>query len=238
MKHFSYELEALKKAIVRPFILFLITATALSVSGTHLLLSAEAYLLPSNVSLIVLGPVSAFTAPLMMVFLTAFLVTFPYLLYSLIHFLIPALTERERRVLHATILPSLVLFYLGCALAFFFIIPETFSLLYSFASPLGVVPFFSLDAFVSSVFLVTISVGILFLLPVGMSILTHIGVVSQEFWMKHWRGALLSVVILSAVITPDGSGVTMLFLSVPLAVLYGVGAMASKNAFPSDILSI
>lgn len=238
MEHFPYELGALKKAIVRPFVLFLITAAALYMFGTHLLLSAEAYLLPPNVSLVVLGPVSAFTAPLMMVFLVAFLVTFPYLLYSLVHFLIPALKEGERKVLYTALIPSLVLFYLGCALAYFFIIPETFSLLYAFAPPLGVVPFFSLDAFVSSVFLVTISVGVLFLLPVGMSMLSRIGAVSREFWFNHWRGALLSTVVLSAVITPDGSGVTMVFLSVPLVMLYGIGAFVSKKAFPSDILSI
>lgn len=235
MGNFSYELKELKGAIIRPIIVFMAVAVALFVFGsptfaTQIFLSAKAFLIPKGVSLVVLGPVSAFIAPLLMVFLIAFLATFPYMLYSFMRFLMPALLERERRTLYLLLIPSLILFYLGCALAYFVIIPETFSILYSFAAPLGVTTFFSLDTFISSVFLVTISVGVLFLLPVVMVMLTRVGILSQQFWFIHWREAILSTVIFSAVITPDGTGVTMVFLSIPLLVLYGIGALVSRES--------
>jgi len=92
-----------------------------------------------------------------------------------------------------------------------------------------VTPYFSLDSFVSSVFLLTVSVGVIFLLPVVMVLLTRLSIVPSEWWLKHWRGAVLASVIFSAVITPDGSGVTMVFLFVPLMLLYGIGAVLSKS---------
>ncbi|MDP1721598.1 MAG: twin-arginine translocase subunit TatC [Candidatus Gottesmanbacteria bacterium] len=234
MEQFSYELEALKGAIMRPLIAFVLLTTVLFTVGTpsfgtQLFLSAKAFLIPAGVSMVVLGPSSAFVAPLLMVVLIALMMTFPYMVYSFVRFLVPALRERERRALRFVIASSLILFYLGCALAYFIIIPQTFSILYSFATPLAVVPLFSLDAFISSVFLITLGVGVLFLLPVVMVLLTYVGVLSQTFWFTHWRGAVLAVLIFSAIITPDGTGVTMLFLSAPLGTLYVAGALMCKR---------
>ena len=60
---------------------------------------------------------------------------------------------------------------------------------------------------------------------------SRLSVIPHEWWWEHWRGALLTSLILSAVITPDGSGVTMVFLFVPLMLLYGIGAVLSKSGW-------
>lgn len=186
--------------------------------------SAEQMLVPEGVPVVALGPVSSFMAPVLVALLVALFVVFPYALHSLARYLRPALTVSERRLLSMIVWPALLLFYLGGALAYFLILPRTYAILYSFSAPMGVAPMFALDDFVSSVFLVTLSVGAIFLLPVLMAVLTRSGLVSRRFWFRHWRGAVLSALFFSAVITPDGSGVTMAFLSVPLVALYGVGA--------------
>ena len=251
MERFSYELEKLRSAILKPLILFLVVSLALLVLGlaettigglrvpiptvgtptlaTEIFLSAKSFLLPRDVLLVALGPVSVFVAPKVMAFLISLLITFPYMLYSFETFLRPALYPKERTVMYRLIFPSLILFYLGSAFGYFFIIPKTFSILYSFAAPIGVTPFFSLDSFISSVFLLTVSVGAIFLLPVFMVALTRLSIIPHEWWLKHWRGALLTSLIFCAAITPDGSGVTMVFLFIPLTLLYGTGAALSRN---------
>lgn len=234
MERFSHELEKLRGTILRPVVLFFVMSLALLVVGTptaatRIFLSVKSYLVPPNVPVIALGPVSVFMAPMILSFLVSFLITFPYLLYSFGKYLQPALYPKERKVLYGFALPSLILFYLGCAFGYFFIIPTTFSILYSFAAPIGVTPFFSLDSFISSVSLLTVSIGIIFLLPVLMTALTRLSLVPHERWLQHWRGALVTALIFSAVVTPDGSGVTMFFLFVPLMVLYGVGLLLSKT---------
>ena len=234
MERFSHELEKLRGTILRPVILFFIVSLALLVVGTptlatQIFLSAKSYLVPEGVLLVALGPVSVFVAPMVMSFLISLLITFPYILYSIERYLRPALFPVERAVMYRFALPSLILFYLGGAFGYFFIIPKTFSILYSFAGPIGVTPFFSLDSFVSSVFLLTVSVGLIFLLPVVMVLLTRLSIVPHEQWLKHWRGAIFASVLFSALITPDGSGITMIFLFIPLMLLYGIGAVLSKN---------
>ena len=253
MKNFFYELEKLRGVVLRPFVLFFTVVLGLLVLSfrevtlyglpipllvvgtptlaTNLFLSAKSFLVPENVPLVALGPVSAFVAPLTMSLLVSLLITFPYTLYSIEKYLRPALYQKERATIYKFLLPSLFLFYLGCAFGYFLIIPKTFSILYSFAAPIGVTPLFDLDSFVSSVFLVTVSVGATFLLPVAMVLLTRLSLIPHEQWLQHWRGALLAALVFSAVITPDGSGVTMVFLFVPLILLYGIGAVFSRKSF-------
>jgi sec-independent protein translocase protein TatC len=234
MERFSYELEKLRGTILRPVILFFIVSLALLVLGTptfatQIFLSAKLFLVPGNVPLVALGPVSVFMAPLVMSFLISLLVTFPYMLYSFGKYLRPALYPKERATMYTFVLPSLILFYLGSAFGYFFIIPITFSILYSFAAPIGVTPFFSLDSFISSVFLLTVSVGIIFLLPMLMALLAKLSIMPYERWLKNWRGVLVLALIFSAVVTPDGSGITMVFLFVPIVLLYGIGLVVCKK---------
>lgn len=187
-------------------------------------LSAKDSLIPNGVPVIALGPVSPFVAPIVIAFLVALLSTFPAALVLLASFLFPALRKEERRSLICFSIPAIILFYSGAAFAYLVIIPETFAILYSFAAPMGVAPMFALDEFVSSVFLLTLSSGGAFLLPVFMAATGRIGLIPAAFWSRHWRAAVLIAVIFSAVITPDGSGVTMVLLSGPLLGLYAAGA--------------
>lgn len=234
MNYLSYEFGALKWMIARyASVIFLVFVSLLTLPinepsyAVRLFLSAKGSLIPDGVPVVALGPVASFVAPIMMAFLVALLATFPLGLWSVARFLRPALRSGERRALSLTIVPSLVLFYAGCALAYFVIIPQTFSILYSFAAPMGVAPLFALDEFISSVFFLTISVGVAFLLPIVMIVTSRLGLVPHGFWIRHWRGAVLMAILFSAVVTPDGSGVTMVFLSAPLLGLYAAGVVAS-----------
>lgn len=213
--------------LVSVFIWLLAFPTDAPSYAMRMFLSVKEALLPDGVFVVALGPVSSFVAPIVVALLVALLATFPVGMAFVGRFLRPALSRKEYRILRSYALPSLILFYAGCALAYFFIIPTTFRLLYSFAEPIGVEPFFALDEFISSVFLLTLSVGVVFLLPIFMTAASRIGLIPSGFWIRHWRGAIVSAILFSAVVTPDGSGVTMAFLSVPLIALYGIGAVAS-----------
>jgi sec-independent protein translocase protein TatC len=49
------------------------------------------------------------------------------------------------------------------------------------------------------------------------------GAVDAKFWRKNIRYAIVAIVIFGAVITPDGSGVTMWFIAGPMIGLYVAG---------------
>lgn len=240
----SIEMKALKRTIIRyALVLFFVfaglliftpesfglsSAPALSASfATNAFLLMQEALVPEGVPVVTLGPVAPFAAPIVVAFLLALLGTFPFGLFLGARFLSPALLPAERRTLFWYTVPTLLLFYIGAAFAYFFIIPQTFSLLYAFAAPVNVVPMFSLDQFLSTTFLIIMVTGAAFLLPVVMVLFGHIGLIPPTFWMRHWRGATFFVILFSAVITPDGSGVTMAFLSAPLLGLYAIGTVSS-----------
>lgn len=191
--------------------------------ATQLFVLVQTALLPAGVSVVALNPWAPFVAQFTIAFMVAFIVSFPYLLFSLLRYILPALYEEERRTVSRLFTLALVLFFAGCIFAYFLLIPGTFAILYSFAGPLGVTPFFSLDSFIWTVFNLTIFTGVAFLLPIIMFMLSAIGAIPAHFWRTHWRGAVVTIAIFSAIITPDGTGVTMVMLSVPLLLLYGMG---------------
>lgn len=184
---------------------------------------------PSGVQLIVTNPWSGFIAQLEIVLILAFIITFPFLLYKIIKYLSPALFEHEKKAILKSVALFTVLFLSGCFFAYYFMIPLTFRFMYPFASSLGVLTFFSLEAFMAWVIAILITTGVVFLLPIFMFVLSYLGFVSPEFWRKKWRFSFLCLMIFSAIITPDQTGVTMILLFVPLAGLYMVGSLLSRR---------
>jgi sec-independent protein translocase protein TatC len=191
-------------------------------------------LLPSGVELIVTNPLSAFLAQLTISLTFAFLVTVPVLIYLIISYISPALYREERRAVMKVIFPSSILFFSGCLFAYFVLIPSTFRLLYPFALSLGASSFFLVDEFIHLIFGFTIITGVLFLLPVFMVLLSFFRLVPPNFWLQNWRYALAFFLIFSAIITPDGTGVTMLLLLIPLVILYILGSMVARRGRRRD----
>lgn len=196
--------------------------------ATQVFLTLQKRLIPADVSIVTLGPVAPFVTPIVISLLITVLLTFPVALLMGIRYLQAALYPHERKTLLFSFFPSLILFYGGAWFAFTILIPQTFSTLYAFAAPLGVQPYFDLADFLSAVFLLVMLTGGVFLLPLFMYVLTKIHLIPAAFWQAHWRAAVLITIIFSAIVTPDGSGVTMLLLSLPILVLYGLGLLFAK----------
>ncbi|OGZ31523.1 MAG: hypothetical protein A3H02_02330 [Candidatus Niyogibacteria bacterium RIFCSPLOWO2_12_FULL_41_13] len=180
-------------------------------------------LLPPDVQLVVTNPMSAFVSQILLSMLLSFLLTAPLFMYKIITYLHPALFLHERKAVLWSLFPLIFLFFSGSAFAYFFLIPAVFKTLYPYATGIGAVPFFSINEFIQYVFGLMIAVGLMFLLPLFMVLLSFMGIIKAGFWRKNWRHAFLFFLISSAIITPDGTGITMLMLFLPLAALYFTG---------------
>ena len=180
-------------------------------------------LLPSGVQLIVTNPLSAFLSQIKISLSMAFFLSFPYFLFRIIGFFAPALYKKEKKAMLKLLFPSLILFAGGCSFAYFILIPPTFKILYSYTIAMGALPYFSVTEFVTLIFGFMMAVGIMFLLPIFMVLLTRMGIVENTFWKENWKYSFLFFLIFSAIITPDGTGITMIILSVPLSLLYFLG---------------
>ncbi len=186
-------------------------------------------LLPPGVELITTNPMSAFVAQIMVSMLLGFLLTTPLFIYKVIIYLRPALLLHEKKAVLWSLPPLVLLFFSGSAFSYFFLIPSTFKILYPYATNLGVVTFFSIDEFIAYVSGLTVAAGLMFLLPLFMMLLSFMGLIDNYFWRKNWQYACLFFLISSAIITPDGTGVTMIMLFVPLLALYLMGCVAIEK---------
>ena len=84
----------------------------------------------------------------------------------------------------------------------------------------GLVTFLNIMDFVTFVLQFLLAFGISFQLPLAMYALSMSGLTDAKFWRKNIRYAIVAIVIFGAIITPDGSGVTMWFIAGPMIALY------------------
>jgi len=196
--------------------------------SAYFLETAKQDLLSEEVKIVTLNPLNAFLSLMIISLLLAFIISFPLFLYKLIKYLSPVLYQKEKKAVFKALFPSAFLFISGCFFAYFLLIPLTFKVLYDFAIAIEAEPFFYIAQFITLVLGLMIVVGIIFLLPIFMNLLTRFGIVEGQFWKKNWRYAILVFLIFSAIITPDGTGITMLLLSCPMIGLYFLGCVLSK----------
>lgn len=186
----------------------------------------RADLVPAGVELVSMTPIDAFYANAAISAMLAILILCPLALYEMWRFVSPGLYSHERRTLRLLVLLSAVLFVVGAVFAYVMLIPIIFSGLYAF-TPVDAQALFSLRALVSLVAGMMLATAFLFLIPVVMVILSRAGVVPAPWWSDHAREAILITLVVSAIITPDGSGLSMVVLALPMCALYGGGYAGS-----------
>lgn len=186
-------------------------------------------LVPENVQLIQTAPGQAFFAQVYIAALVGIVVSMPVIIKELVAFLKPALKENEIHIGRSISLPALGLFFAGCLFSYFFVIPYILEFLYKYGESAGLVTFLNVMDFVTFVLQFLLAFGISFQLPMIMYAASVSGITDAKFWRKNIRYAIIIIVIFGAAITPDGSGVTMWFIAVPMIALYLAGMITIER---------
>jgi len=194
-------------------------------------------LVPENVQLIQTAPGQAFFAQIYIAALAGIVLSMPVIIRELTGFIKPALKEREINVSKAIALPSLALFIAGCLFSYILVVPYILDFLYKYGESAGLVTFLNIMDFVSFVLQFLLAFGVSFQLPLIMYAVSASGIINTSFWRKNIRYAIIVIVIFGAIITPDGSGVTMWFIAVPMMALYVVGMLFVERKEPNGITS-
>jgi sec-independent protein translocase protein TatC len=127
------------------------------------------------------------------------------------------------------LLPVFLLFIFGVVFSYLLVIPFTLNFLYSYGESIGAETFLTVNDFITFVLQFILGFGIAFQLPIIMYLLSLSGLTDSKFWQKNFRYAIIIITIFGAVITPDGSGVTMWFVALPMIALYAVGIIAIRR---------
>ncbi len=157
----------------------------------------------------------------------AIAIAMPLIVYQIIAFLAPGLTNKEKRLIYMSLPFVSLLFIAGCAYGYFVAAPRA---LYFLSNFLGDIFAWNPDGNEILSFFLTlmIGLGLSFQLPVIMFILAKIGIVTPQK-MREWRRyAYLCLTILAAVITPSTDPINMAIVAIPLVILYEAGVIISS----------
>ncbi len=187
--------------------------------------------LPAGQSMIAINPAGAFFAPLKLTFFVALFVAVPWLLYQLWAFVAPGLYAREKRLAVPLLASSVALFYLGCAFAYFLVLPAVFHFLTTFRPDvIAITP--DASAYLDFVLAIFFAFGASFELPVAMVILVLLGWVTPAQFKESRGYAIVGIFVLAAVLTPPDV-VSQLMLALPMCLLYELGIHAARWLVPS-----
>lgn len=182
--------------------------------------------LPQGAHLIAVEVASPFFAPLKLALFAAVMITMPWLLYQAWAFVAPGLYRREKKLALPLLVSAVVLFYAGCAFAFFIVLPAVFGFLTA-VTPEGVAMMTDINAYLNFVLVIFLAFGISFQLPVALVILVLLGWVTPT-QLREWRGyAVVGIFILAAIITPPDV-ISQLLLAIPMCLLYEAGIIAAR----------
>ncbi len=182
--------------------------------------------LPEGTSMIAIDVVSPFMAPLKLVFFLSIFVAMPYLLYQAWAFVAPGLYRNERKLALPLLVSATLLFYVGCAFAYFFVLPMLFNFMTAVV-PEGVSMSTDINAYLDFVLVMFLVFGLCFEIPVATVILVLIGLLTPE-QLRAARGyVIIGAFVVAAVVTPPDA-LSQIMLAVPMCLLYELGIVFAR----------
>lgn len=195
---------------------------------SSLLKKVEEDLLPKEAMLIGGSWMGSIMAYFYLAILVGFLMASPIVSYEVYKYVAPALYPHEKRFLTLFVLSFIGLSISGVLFSYFFILPWTYRFLILFVHMVGAQPFFFIEDFLSFTVMVMLTVGLTFTFPVVIALLVKFEIVTPQTLTSRWREVVVLVLIISALVTPDVSGFTMLMLTAPLIALYVASVAIAK----------
>ncbi len=174
------------------------------------------------------SPMEVFLVNLKIGFVIAFIVEFPYIVYKIWKFLLPALYEKEKNFLKTAVFCSGFLFILGAAICVGFVLPLIIKFSMSFATE-NIKPILGISNFLGLSGWLILAFGLMFQFPVAIYFLVRFGIVSVKN-LKNKRPYIIVILLLIAALVTPPDVVSQLLLFIPTYMLFEAGVFfASKK---------
>ncbi len=174
--------------------------------------------LPGDREPITFGVAEPFTTTVTISAYAALVISLPVILYQIYAFVLPALTDRERRVVVPFLLLVPLLFVAGVVFGYFVVVPAATKFLLNFNDTQFNIQVRARDYY--SFFTVTLGLmGLIFQLPIGILAITRLGIVTPKQLAQNRRYAILVIAVV-AMLLPGTDPVTMLLSMIPLLLLF------------------
>lgn len=184
-------------------------------------------ILPSDHKFIYTDLTQGFFTHLKIAFLGGLVLSLPFMMWQIWHFISPALYEKEKRLGKIIIGMGPLLFLAGGAMAYYFVFPVAWKFFLSFempAIPNHQIPIqleASIDQYLSLVIQMILAFGLSFQLPIVLTLGYKLGILGAESLRRYRRHGIVVIFIIAALVTPPDI-VSQIALALPLMGLYEI----------------
>lgn len=173
----------------------------------------------NGIQLNAFGPADAVWAIFKLAIYIAIIIGLPVILYQIWMFVVPAIHPRTRKQVYIYVAPSIFLAAGGLAFAHFLVLPRVIGALLNITSSIAN-PVFGIESTINLVLLLFLAFALIFQTPVVMILLARIGLVNSAFLRKNRKYIGFGMMVVGAILAPDGSPLTMTLLAAPMYVLF------------------
>jgi len=176
--------------------------------------------------LIFTGLPEAFFTYLKVAFLSGIILAAPVIFYQFWMFVAPGLYDKEKRLMAPIVFLSTFFFIGGAFFGYFIVFPYGFKFFLGFASEI-IRPLPSMREYLGFASKLLLVFGLVFELPLIITFLARLGIVSVSFLKKNRKYALLLFFVGAAILTPPDV-VTQIMMALPLIVLYEISIIGAR----------
>lgn len=182
--------------------------------------------LPAGSQMIAIDVASPFLAPFKLVLMLAVLISVPVIAWQVWGFIAPGLYRHEKRFAVPLIVSSTLLFYLGCAFAYYAVFPLIFGFFTSTA-PAGVAVMTDISRYLDFVLVLLFAFGVAFEVPIATFLLVATGLVDVNR-LASWRPyVVVGAFTVGMLITPPDV-ISQTLLALPMWLLFEAGILLCR----------
>jgi sec-independent protein translocase protein TatC len=180
----------------------------------------------TNQPLVYTALTEAFFTYIKLSFFGAFLLGFPFFAAQIWLFVAPGLYRHERAAFLPFLISTPIMFYLGAAGVYYFVVPVAWEFFLGFQTEdIQLLP--RVSDYLSLLMQLMFAFGLAFELPVLLTLLVRVGIVSTDGLKSKRRYAIVAAFILAAVLTPPDV-ISQVSLAVPIIILYEVAIIIGR----------
>ncbi len=225
---FTSHLEELRKRLIVCFIavgIGFVASYGFKETLFGILVHPLRQVMKTGETLIYTGLPEAFFTYLKVSLLSGLMLATPVLFYEFWMFVAPGLYRKERRILIPIVLLSSIFFIGGSLFGYFIVFPWGFKFFLGFATDY-IRPLPSMKEYLGFSAKLLLAFGLVFELPLVITFLARLGLVSVPFLKKNRKYAVLLFFAGAAMLTPPDV-VTQVMMALPLMVLYEISILGA-----------
>jgi sec-independent protein translocase protein TatC len=150
----------------------------------------------------------------------------PVVMWEIWRFVVPGLSKRERRYGVWFILSAVLLFVLGCVVAWF-TVTKALEFLLHIGGP-SLTPLIDANKYLTLVMLMFAAFGVAFEFPLLLVFLMLVGVLNTQQLRRSRRWTAVGITVFAAVITPSADPFSMLFMAIPMYIFFEISILIGR----------